>query len=255
MNGLCNLDPPQTCRAFRNVISSSTSLRYKLALCKHGMCDGPRNGLSKAEKLGLLNAYVNARREINSAVPEEVESFEGLGYPLGISGNILVFYKPMSQNKVPGPHRELLICRVPSAIRRVELAQWLLTVPFGITDICIDASQNLLIYSLYASLGFLRCFSCLTLIFVSRGSRFHICSLSNGKVHPLAEHGGSFALHQDGRIGKDVTYSRICKDYVAARVDFGHISVWNWKTGEHISHKVGTFSRNLGYIEVWYLTR
>ncbi|KAI9453792.1 hypothetical protein BJY52DRAFT_1189359 [Lactarius psammicola] len=178
-----------TCRALRDVISNSASLRYKLALCKHGMCD----------------AYVTARGEINSAVPEEVELFAGLGYPLDISGNILVFYKPMAQNKVPGPHRELLVCRAPSAIRRIELAHWVLTVPFGITDICIDASQDLLIYFL------------------------HI---------PRPNTQGFFALHQDGSSGKDINYSRICGDYVAARVDFGHISVWNWKTGEHVSHKM-----------------
>ncbi len=143
------LEPLQTCHALRDVISNSTSLRYKLALCKHGMCDGPRNGLSRAEKLVLLAAYVTAWGEIDSAVPEEVELFAGLGYPLDVSGNILVFYKPTAQNKVPGPHRELLVCRAPSAIRRIELAHWVLTVPFGITDICIDASQDLLIYFLY----------------------------------------------------------------------------------------------------------
>ncbi|KAI9437566.1 hypothetical protein H4582DRAFT_283384 [Lactarius indigo] len=206
-----------TCRILRDLISNSASLRYKLTLHKHGMCDGPRNGLGKAEKLGLLTTYVTAWGEINSAMPEEVELFAGLGYPLCVSGNILVFYKPMAQNKIPGPHRELFVCRTPSVIRRIELAHWVLTVPFGITDICIDASQDLLIYFL--------------------GSTSHICSLSSGKVHPSAEHSGFFALHQDGSNGKDINYSRICGDYVAARVDFGHISVWNWKTGEHISHK------------------
>ena len=228
------------------MISNSASLRYRLALCKHAMCDGPRNGLSKAEKLGLLTAYVTAWGEIDSAVPEEVELFAGLGYPLDVSGNTLVFYKPVGQNKVPGPHRELLVCRVPSAIRRIELAHWVLTVPFGITDICIDASQDLLIYCLYvASSRFSLCFAIIYLFWVDfyflRGPRFQICSLSSGKAHPSAEHSGFVALHQDGRNGKDVNYSRVCGDYVAARVDFGHISVWNWKTGEHVSHKVRTY--------------
>ncbi|KAH8993451.1 hypothetical protein EDB92DRAFT_406061 [Lactarius akahatsu] len=206
-----------TCRILRDVISNSASLRYKLALCKHGMCDGPQNGLSKAEKLGLLSAYVTAWGEIDSAMPEEVGLFAGLGYPLDVSGNILVFYKPMAQNKIPGPHRELFVCRTPSAIRRIELAHWVLTVPFGITDVCIDASQDLLIYFL--------------------GSISHIRSLSSGKAHPSVEHSGFFALHQAGSYRKDINYSRVCGDYVAARVDFGHISVWNWKTGEHVSHK------------------
>jgi hypothetical protein len=142
---------PQTCHALKDVITNSVSLRYKLALCEYGMCDGPRNGLSKAEKLGLLTAYVSAWGKIDSDKPEEVELFTGLGYPLDVSGNTLVFYKPMAQNKVPGPHRELVVCRAPSAIRRIELAHWVLTVPFGITDICIDASQDLFIYFLYVS--------------------------------------------------------------------------------------------------------
>ncbi|KAH9055428.1 hypothetical protein EDB87DRAFT_1688188 [Lactarius vividus] len=195
-----------TCRILRDVISNSASLRYKLALSKHGMCDGTQNGLSKAEKLGLLTAYVIAWGEIDSAMPEEVELFAGLGYPLDVSGNILVFYKPVTQNKIPGPHRELLVCRTPSVIRRIELAHWVLTVPFGITDICIDASQDLLIYFF-------------------------------GNTHPSVVHLGSFALHQDDSNRKDINYSRVCGDYVAARVDFGHISVWNWKTGEHVSHR------------------
>ncbi|KAN0138294.1 hypothetical protein V8E53_003757 [Lactarius tabidus] len=203
-----------TCHALKDVITNSVSLRYKLALREHGMCDGPQNGLSKAEKLGLLTAYVSAWGEIDSAKPEEVELFAGLGYPLDVSGNTLVFYKPMGQNKVPGPHRELMVCRAPSAIRRIELAHWVLTVPFGITDICIDASQDLLIYFL--------------------SSRFHICSLSSGKAHPMAKH-SDFVTNDRSR--KDINYSRVCGDYVAARVDFGHISVWNWKTGEHVSHK------------------
>ncbi|KAH9023593.1 hypothetical protein EDB83DRAFT_1990156 [Lactarius deliciosus] len=206
-----------TCRILRDVISNSASLCYKLALCKHGMCDGTQGGMSKAEKLGLLTAYVTAWGEIDSAIPQEVELFAGLGYPLDISGNILVFYKPMAQNKIPGPHRELLVCRTPSAIRRIELAHWVLIVPFGITDICIDASQDLLIYFL--------------------GSMSHIRSLSSGKTHPSVEHSGSFALHRDDSNRKDINYSRICGDYIAARVDFGHISVWNWKTGEHVSHR------------------
>lgn len=153
---LNNSVPPQTCHALKDVITNSVSLRYKLALCEYGMRDGPRKGLSKAEKFGLLSAYVSAWGEIDSAKPEEVPLFAGLGYPLDVCGNTLVFYKPMAQNKVPGPHRELMVCRAPSAIRRIELAHWVLTVPFGITDICIDASQDLLIYFLYVSLFSLR---------------------------------------------------------------------------------------------------
>lgn len=236
----------QTCHALRHVISNSVSLRYKLALCEHGMCDGPRNGLNKAEKLGLLTAYVSAWGDINSAKPEEVQLFTGLGYPLVVSGNTLVFYKPMSQNKFPGPHRELIICRAPSAIRRIEQAHWVLTVPFGITDICIDASQDLFIYFLYVSSRFSLClpsftFWCDVSFHFFRSSRFHIRSLSSGKAHPSAER-SEFVT--DRRNRKDVNYSRVCGDYVAARVDFGHISVSNWKTGEQVSHKVSTFARS-----------
>jgi hypothetical protein len=209
------------------------------------MCDGPRNGLNKAEKLGLLTAYVSAWGDITSTKPKEVELFAGLGYPLDVSGNTLVFYKPLGQNKVPGPHRELIVCRAPSAIRRIEQAHWVLTVPFGITDISIDASQDLFIYFLYVSSRFSLCSPSLTsgamfLFHFFRSSRFHICSLSSGKAHPSAE---CSEYVTDRRNGKDVNYSRVCGDYVAARVDFGHISVWNWKTGKLVSHKVSTFGR------------
>lgn len=44
---------------------------------------------------------------------------------------------------------ELLSFRVPSALRRVEAAHWVLSLPAGVGDLCIDASQDLLIYVLY----------------------------------------------------------------------------------------------------------
>ncbi|KAH9977473.1 hypothetical protein BJV74DRAFT_154466 [Russula compacta] len=44
-----------TCRILRDVVTNSLSLRYKLALSKHGMCDDPSNKLSTARKARIVN--------------------------------------------------------------------------------------------------------------------------------------------------------------------------------------------------------
>jgi len=152
------------------VTANSTSLRYKLALSEHGMCDGSSNTLSKAEKLALLTAHAAAWRSLDSARPEEAGLLVGWSAPTAVSGNVIVFSKEVSRSARARTHGheddaeeevglrplstmerslELLSLRVPSALRRVEAAHWVLSLPAGVSDLCIDASQDLLIYVLY----------------------------------------------------------------------------------------------------------
>jgi hypothetical protein len=49
----------------------------------------------------------------------------------------------------PDPPLDLLVVRVPSALRHVEAAHWVLALPVDAGEVCIDASQDLLIYLLY----------------------------------------------------------------------------------------------------------
>jgi hypothetical protein len=172
------LSPPpsiliqQTCRVFNAVIANSTSLRYKLALSEHGMCDGSSNTLNKAEKLASLTAHATAWRNLDSARPEGAGMLVGWSAPMAVSGNLIVFSKEVSRPvrararahgheddaeeevglRLPSTMQrslDLLVLRVPSALRRVEAAHWVLSLPANVSEVCIDASQDLLIYVLY----------------------------------------------------------------------------------------------------------
>jgi hypothetical protein len=163
----------QTCRVFNAVIANSTSLRYKLALSEHGMCDGSSNTLNKAEKLASLTAHATAWRNLDSARPEGAGMLVGWSAPMAVSGNLIVFSKEVSRPvrararahghedddaeaevglRLPSTTErslDLLVLRVPSALRRVEAAHWVLSLPTNVSEVCIDASQDLLIYVLY----------------------------------------------------------------------------------------------------------
>jgi hypothetical protein len=150
----------QTCRALRDVIVGSTSLRYKLALSEHGMCDGTSSDLSTAEKLDLLTAHADAWQSLDTACPEKADILVGWGAPIAVSCNVMVFSR---RSRLPenyrgklndedaevmammGPRLNLLVVRVPSALRRVEAAHWVRDLPGNVREVCIDASQDLLI--------------------------------------------------------------------------------------------------------------
>lgn len=151
------------------MIANSTSLRYNLALSEHGMCDGLSNPLSKAKKLELLTAHAAAWRNLDSARPQTADLVVGWSAPMAVSGNVIVFAKEVSspvqdqrrerergddaeQVGLRPPterHMALLVLRVPSALRRVEGAHWELSLPAITSEVCIDSSQDLLIYVLY----------------------------------------------------------------------------------------------------------
>ena len=137
------------------MVTSSINLRYKLALSKHGMCDDPSNKLSTAEKLELLIAHATAWNNLDSPRLEKMEIPVGWSKPIAVSCNIIVFCKdiypsfPAIGNSAP--RLVLLVLRVPSALRRIDAAYWMLTLPpdVGSRFIQTDASQDLLIYPSY----------------------------------------------------------------------------------------------------------
>ena len=124
------------------------------------MCDDPLNKLSTAEKLELFIAHATAWKNLDSARPEKVELPMGWSIPIIVSCNIIIFSKDIVQGVSDGdnaaigngePRLGLLILRVPSALRKIDAAHWMLTLPPGVSSGCIrvDASQDLLIYPLY----------------------------------------------------------------------------------------------------------
>ena len=147
----------QTCRALRNVIAGSASLRYKLALSENGMCDEPRSRMTAAEKLELLTSHAAAWRRLHAVPAEWATALVGWSAPAAVSGNLLVFSRTCNEAKgehevgagAPAEvHLDLLVVRVPSLYRRIEGAQWRLWLPAGAGELCIDAAQDLLVYVL-----------------------------------------------------------------------------------------------------------
>ncbi len=120
--------------------------------------------LSTAEKLDLLTAHADAWQNLDMTSPKKADILVGCSPPIAISCNVLVFFKnserpghhPHKMNDdgaeviaPPQPGVGLLVLRVPSALRRVEAAHWVLPLPADVGQVCIDASQDLLIYLSY----------------------------------------------------------------------------------------------------------
>ena len=138
------------------------------------MCDGTSSDLSTADKLELLTAHADAWQNLDKASPEKADMLVGWGPPIAVSCNIMVFSRlsRLPENHrgkwnneeaeriaLLGPRLNLLVVRVPSVLRRVEAAHWLLDLPGNVADLCIDASQNLLIYRSSYVVLFVFCFA------------------------------------------------------------------------------------------------
>jgi hypothetical protein len=125
------------------------------------MCDGTSSNLNTAEKLELLTAHADAWQSLDTACPEKADILVGWSAPLAVSCNVMVFSRRIKQPEnhrgkwnnedaevmaLMGPRLNILVVRVPSALRRVEAARWVLDLPGNVSEVCIDASQDLLIF-------------------------------------------------------------------------------------------------------------
>jgi hypothetical protein len=231
------------------------------------MCDGTSSGLSTAEKLELLTAHADAWQRLDTACPEKADILVGWGAPIAVSYNIMVFSRRSRQPEshegkwndedpevmaLMGPRLNLLVVRVPSALRRVEAAHWVLDLPGNVDEVCIDASQDLLIYltSYVIFFDFASFFvenetdhvrvGFGALLF--RDGIFYPCTLSSQASHPLAERGRYFGMWGDDahwRIDVSNLFDLcVCGDFVAGVTRVFFISVWNWKTGELVFDQV-----------------
>jgi hypothetical protein len=126
------------------------------------MRDGtPSARLSAAEKLGLLTAYAATWGSLDSVQPEKACMLVGLSAPMAVSGNVMVFSKVRSLDAHNHNHHrhggevgpelrlDLHVLRVPSVLRRTDVAHWVLDLPAEVNELCVDVSQDLLIYVLY----------------------------------------------------------------------------------------------------------
>ena len=214
------------------------------------MCDEPRSRIPVAEKLELLTAHAAAWRRLHvvTVQPEWVASLVGWKPPVAVSGNILVFTRAACKGvkgeheafahhtttaPPAGAHIDLLVVRVPSPLRRIEGAQWMLWLPERVIRLCVDAAQDLLIYEVCVVFT-LRNFFFSTLS-LGRDFKLSVRTLSTGLVHPLVVgHSGCFNLG----ISSDVYDLCVRGDYIAANTRVYFISIWNWKTGKLVSYQV-----------------
>jgi hypothetical protein len=222
----------QTCRWVYDIISRSISLRYLLELAANGMQHGSRShSLGKMRCLEMLAAHETAWRTLLWTSSTSVETLIGWGEPVSVSGNVLCF---CTNSGMPRTGTELLLLRAPSKLRNVVGKTWRIQLAHDTQDVCIDAGQDLLI-----------CRWCVTTICIppsssslrllhARFKSFRVYSLSLGRSHPLAQHVGVINATSPWqyRIGS----MRVCGDNFAVACEQGlYISVWNWKSGEHIS--------------------
>ena len=219
----------QTCRWVHDIVSRSISLQYLLELAANGMQHGSRShSLGKKQCLEMLAAHEAAWRTLLWTGSTSVDTLVGWGEPVAVSGNTLCFCTDSGM-----PHKELLMLRAPSKLRNVVGKTWRIQLSHDAQDVCIDVAQDLLI-----------CRWCVNSICIppsssspplhSRFKSFRVCSLSLGRSHPLAQHVGVINATSTWqyRIGS----MRVCGDNFAVACEQGlYISVWNWKSGEHIS--------------------
>lgn len=232
----------QTCRWVYDIISRSTSLRYILELAANGMQHGSHfPSLGKIQCLEMLVAHEAAWRTLSWTGSTSVDTLIGWGEPVSVSGNVLCFRTNSGMTR-----KELLLLRAPSKLRNVVGKTWRIQLPHDTQDICIDAAQDLLVYRW-----------CVTSICISPSSSslpphsrfksFRFCSLSSGRSHLLARHVGVINTTSTWRY--HIGSMRVCGDNFAIACEDGlYISVWNWKSGEHISD----FVRSVVQMK-WYL--
>ena len=185
--------------------------------------------LGKLQCLEMLATHETAWRTLLWTSSTPVDTLIGWGEPVSVSGNVLCFLTNSGMFR-----RELLLLRAPSILRNVVGKTWRIQLPHDTQDVCIDSMQDLLICRrcVTSTISILPSSSSLWLY--SRFKSFRVCSLSLGRSHPLAQHVGVINATNTWRycIGS----MRVCGDNFAVACEQGlYISVWNWKSGEHIS--------------------
>ncbi|KAI0269992.1 hypothetical protein BC834DRAFT_582190 [Gloeopeniophorella convolvens] len=205
-----------TSRRLREIISDSLVLQYHIQLAASGLCDGPVNEISTAERTNALQAYNKAWLELGWSSHDIIE-LSGPGMP-HFSDGIAV--------SLSSDRRALVVNQLPSRLRKLEAHCWTLTFDFVIAGFAVDASQDLVaIVPVSATPNASQWCE----------SRILLRTLSAGESHPLTIPSGVLQL-QDGRqpsLEEDTT--NICGDHLGTVVyegSLGMLAIWNWKTGQ-----------------------
>jgi hypothetical protein len=202
------------CRRFKDIVDTTASLRYMVELGAAGMCDGPPDTASSAERLRRLECSQAAWKISLWSQPKGFPySKKIFPFPVALSGNLVALKGPICGSRRTG---ELLLLKLPSEARGIPEQLWNLDLGYErIEAISLDDSQDLLVFS--------------------RLPNIHVRTLSSGCVHPLS---GTHGLIDSGinYVEHESFSLRIHDDRLAFMSSVGRqILVWDWKTGKQIA--------------------
>ncbi|KAF8472258.1 hypothetical protein DFH94DRAFT_856144 [Russula ochroleuca] len=216
----------RACRTFNVIIRDSLALQYIISLAACGMQDdlSTIHCQGTAERLQRLCEHEAAWREVAWSDGGIIANRAACDFPTAISGSVLAFLKQFDGNSGDSDLGDrLFLLRIPSKLRGIPGESWELSGLGEMSNLCIDAAQDLLLFH--------------------RACKFHVRALSSGNVHPLVLHSGAFDM---GMGTSDVAETPVvCCYYLAAIVHEhawsqttltikGTIIVWNWRTGNQV---------------------
>jgi hypothetical protein len=147
---------PQACRTFNALIRDSLALQYIISLAACGMQDGPSRGICQntAERLQRLREHEAAWRELAWSDGSVVAHDVARNLPTAISGGVLAFLKQSAAGESgssgsPDHGDRLFLLRVPSKLRGIPGESWELSGLGEMSNLCIDAAQDLLLFHRY----------------------------------------------------------------------------------------------------------
>ncbi|KAF8502684.1 hypothetical protein F5888DRAFT_1112443 [Russula emetica] len=225
----------RVCRTFNVIIKDSLALQYIISLATCGMQDNLSMALCQgtAERLQRLREHEAAWREIAWSDGGVITHAAACDLPTAISGSVLAFLKQYdggSGNLENGDR--LFLLRIPSRLRGIPGETWELKGLGQMSNLCIDAAQDLLLFY--------------------RAGNLHVRALSSGKVHPAILHSGAFDM---GMGTSEVAETPVvCCDHLAAIVHEhawsqatpiikGTVIVWNWRAGNQVAVLRPRFAR------------
>jgi hypothetical protein len=139
-------------------VDTTVSLRYIVELGAAGMCDGPPDSVGLSERLRKLEGSRTAWKSSVWSQPDGFpDSKENFPSPIARSGNLVMLKGPYF-----GSGKYLLL-RLPSEARGIPERVWHLHLDCEhmIQDICLDDSQDLLVFSRSVANVEFRLLSCL----------------------------------------------------------------------------------------------
>ena len=145
---------PQVCRTFNIIIKDTLALQYIVSLAACGMQDDLSMTLCQgtAERLQRLREHEAAWREIAWSDGGVIKHMAACDFPTAISGSVLAFLK--QYNGVPGNSEvgdRLFLLRIPSKLRGIPGESWELKGLGEMSNLCIDAAQDLLLFCRYVT--------------------------------------------------------------------------------------------------------